>query len=317
MIVRETIQPVVQQAREVSIDDPAIELWARSVQVAELRPAAHDLLSHLPGSQEQLANLVLLIDALNFCFWSDDPIHIEWRGKTYERFNAMFISLMLAARYEPRWLKADYWLSIPAAELRETLAGKGQGDLLMLEEREQIVRETGRMLLDRFDGEFINAVDSVNSGAWPLAVLLMTNFDSFRDVSNYHGKPVYFMKRAQICALDLAIAWQTHDFGSLKGIEELTAFADYRVPQALRHLGILKLNPELAAAIDAGRELARESDEEIELRAATIETVDRMQRAALAAGKSAAAWQIDWYLWLLSHRDDVVVNHHRTRTVYY
>jgi hypothetical protein len=224
---------------------------------------------------------------------------------------------MLAARYEPRWMEAEYWLSVPGAEIRETLGGKGSGELLMLDQREEIVRETGRTLLERFDGEFINAVESVNYKAWPLAVLLMTNFDSFRDVSNYHSKPVYFMKRAQICPLDLAIAWQSRDFGSLKGLDELTAFADYRVPQALRHLGIVRLEPELASVVDAGQELARESDEEIEIRAGTIEAVERMQRAASAAGKSAAAWQIDWYLWLLSHADDVAVNHHRTRTVYY
>jgi hypothetical protein len=317
MIVRETTRYVVDNAKHVSIDDAAIDSWAGSVQPSELRPAAHDLLSHLPGSRERLANLILLIDALNFCFWSSDPIRIQWRGKSYQRFNAMFVSLMLAARYEPRWMEAEYWLSVPGAEIRETLGGKGSGELLMLDQREQIVRETGRTLLERFDGEFINAVESVNYKAWPLAVLLMTNFDSFRDVSNYHSRPVYFMKRAQICALDLAIAWQAHDFGSLKGLDELTAFADYRVPQALRHLGIVRLTPELASVVDAGQELARESDEEIEIRAGTIEAVERMQRAASAAGKSAAAWQIDWYLWLLSHADDVAVNHHRTRTVYY
>ena len=317
MIVRETTRYVAEHARHVSIDDAAIESWAVRVQPAELRPPAHDLLSYLPGSRERLANLILLIDSLNFCFWSSDPIRIKWRGEMYERFNAMFISLMLAAKYEPRWMLAEYWLSVSGAELRETLGGKGQGELLMLDQREQIVRETARTLLERFDGEFINAIESVNHGAWPLAVLLMANFDSFRDVSNYHGKPVYFMKRAQICALDLAIAWQTHDFGSLKGLDELTAFADYRVPQALRHLGIVRFDPELASAVDAGQELPRESDEEIEIRAATIEAVDRMQRAASAADKSAAVWQIDWYLWLLSHADDVVVNHHRTRTVYY
>lgn len=317
VIVRETTRTVVELAKLVSIDDAAIEAWAGSVRPAELRPPAHDLLAHLPGSQEQLANLVLLIDSLNFCFWSKDPIRIQWRGRTYQRFNAMFVSLMLAARYERRWCDAEYWLSVPEAEIREVLSGKNQGELLLLEQREQIVRETARTLLERFDGQFVNAVDSVNGRAWPLAVLLMANFDSFRDVSNYHSKPVYFLKRAQICALDLAVAWQAHDFGALKGLEELTAFADYRVPQSLRHLGILKLNAELAAGIDGGEELPRESDGEIEIRAATIEAVDRMRRAVGKAGKAATEWQIDWYLWLLSHGDDVVVNHHRTRTVYY
>ncbi len=317
MIVRETTRPIVEQARLVSLNDAAIEAWSRSVDAAELRPAAHELLTHLPGSREQLANLVLLIDSLNFCFWSDNPIRIQWRGRMYERFNAMFISLLLAAKSDPRWCRAEYWLDVPGREIREILGGKGDGRLLLLDEREKIIRETARTLLERFDGQFVYAIESVNSRAWPLAVLLMSNFDSFRDVSNYHGKPVYFMKRAQICALDLSIAWQTHGFQQLENAEALTAFADYRVPQALRHLGILELDADLAAAVDGGEEVSRDSDAEIEIRAATIQAVDRMQAAAQRAGKDAAVWQIDWYLWLLSHREDVRVNHHRTRTVFY
>jgi len=145
----------------------------------------------------------------------------------------------------------------------------------------------------------------------------MTNFDSFRDVSSYHGQPVYFMKRAQICPLDIAITWQLHDHPPLSGVEELTAFADYRVPQALRHLGILRLSPELAEAIDAGRELPMDCEEEIEIRAATIVAVDRMVRALNEVGKKAAAWQVDCNLWAMARSEDVRVEHHRTRTVYY
>jgi hypothetical protein len=315
MIVLETMHPVIEQARHVSICDDAIGRWAEGVSEEELTPPAHDLLAHLPGSQDQLANLVLLIDSLNFCFWSDDPIRFEWRGKTYERFNAMLVSLMLAAKYEPMWCQAEYWVDVPGAEIREVLSGTGE--LLLLDERERIVRETGRVLLERFDGQFTNAIDSVNEKAWPLAVLLMTNFDSFRDVSNYHGKAVYFLKRAQICALDVSIAFETHGLPPLQGLEELAAFADYRLPQSLRHLGILELAPRFAEAIEEQREVPRDSDEEVEMRAATIEAVERMRRKLEAIGKPAPAWRIDWYLWVFSHRDEVTVNHHRTRTVCY
>ncbi|MFH1417375.1 MAG: queuosine salvage family protein [Planctomycetota bacterium] len=315
MIVLESIRAVVEQARHCSIDDAAIEAWASEVAPAELEPSAHELLGFLPGSQDSLANLVLLIDSLNFCFWSANPIRIEWRGKRYERFNAMFISIMLAAKYEPRWCDAEFWVSVPGDELREVLGGKGE--LLLMDEREGIVRETGRVLLERFDGQFMNAIESVNWRAWPLAVLLMTNFDSFRDVSSYRYKPVYFLKRAQICALDTSIAFQTHGHQPLKGLDELTAFADYRVPQALRHLGIVNMTAESAQAIDSGQEWPRDSEEEIEIRAATIEAVDRMKEALRRAGKAGAAWRVDWYLWVLSHHKDVAVNHHRTRTVYY
>ncbi|HUN80363.1 MAG TPA: queuosine salvage family protein, partial [Phycisphaerae bacterium] len=145
----------------------------------------------------------------------------------------------------------------------------------------------------------------------------------FRDVARYKGRPVYFMKRAQICALDLAMAFQTHDHPPLAGLEELTAFADYRVPQALRHLGILTLTNELAQKIDSDQEIEAESEAEIELRAATIHAVERMKaalagsRSAFSGGGKVPAWQIDWYLWALSHRPEIQEKHHRTRTVYY
>ncbi len=315
VLVLDTTKAVVDQATHVRIDDAAIDRWAQGLTQDALRPSGHDLFAHLPGSREQLANLILLIDALNFCFWSEDPIQIQWRGKTYERFNAMFVSLMLAAKYEPRWVEAEYWLSVPSEEIREVLCGKGE--LLLLEERVRIVRETGRALLDRFDGQFIHAVESVNEQAWPLAVLLMTNFDSFRDVSDYRGKAVYIMKRAQICALDLSVVWQQHDHPPLEGLETLTAFADYRVPQALRHLGILIYSPELAESVDRQREIERDSDEEIEIRAATIQAVERMRQTTLQSGIRSEAWRLDWYLWHLSHDPAVRANHHRTRTVYY
>ena len=208
-----------------------------------------------------------------------------------------------------------FWMTVPKKTIREALYEKGE--LLLLDERERIIRETGRTLIDRFDGSFSNAVDTVNDDAWALAVLLMTHFDSFRDVSAYREQPVYFLKRAQICALDLSVAWNTHGHPPLAGLEKLTAFADYRVPQALRHLGILVLKPKLAEHIDNEQEIDKDSGPEVELRAASIQSVDQMRRELAQAGRPSPTWQIDWYLWGMSHRADIAANHHRTRTVNY
>ena len=315
MLVVESTRPVVDSATRVSIDDEAIARWAKGISRDALRPSGHDLLGKLSGTPGQLANLVLLIDALNFCFWSDNPLKIEWRGVTYERFQAMLVSILLAVRHEPAWFDAQYWMEVPSEEIRQVLSGSGE--LLLLDERERIIRETGRVLLERFDGQFIHAIESVSSRAWPLAVLLMTEFDSFRDVGNYRGKIVYFMKRAQITALDVSVAWQHRDYPPLAGLEELTAFADYRVPQALRHLGILKFGDELAGRVEKEEEIAAGSEEEVEIRAMTVHAVDWMVTALAGQGKKTAAWEVDWYLWELSHAAEVTVGHHRTRTVYY
>jgi len=61
-------------------------------------------------------------------------------------------------------------------------------------------------------------------------------------------------------------------------------FADYRVPQILRHLGIFVYSDELAAAIDGEQELAYSSKLEVELRAATVVTVDRIMAKIRANG---------------------------------
>ena len=297
------------------MDDGAIERWARAVTPRDLRPAYHALPAHLPGDRDQLANLVLLIDALNFCFWSPEPIETAWQGRTYHRFEAMFVSLLRAARREPRWCDPEYWVEASSTEIREALYERGV--LLLIEERERILREVGRTLIERFDGRFIHAVESVGRQAWPLAELLMNAFDSFRDVSTYRGRPVYFLKRAQITALDLSVAWEAHGHSPLTGLETLTAFADYRLPQALRHLEILQLSADFADAVERGEEIERDSDWEIELRAATLHAVERMRTAAAAAAKAVPAWQIDWYLWGLARRADIAANHHRTRTVNY
>lgn len=47
-------------------------------------------------------------------------------------------------------------------------------------------------------------------------------------------------------------------------------FADYRVPQILRHVDIFDYSPGLAAKIDQEIELPYSSPEEVEIRAATV-----------------------------------------------
>ena len=315
MIVLDTTRAVVEQAKLVSIDEAAIAHWAASLPPDALRPSVHDLPGLLPGNRGQLANLTLLIDALNFCFWSDDPLRVEWAGRTYRRFEAMFVSILCAAQDDPKWFDARHWVEAPTSAIRTLFAG--QGTLLMLEERERVIRETGQALLDRFDGRFEDAVDSVNRKAWPLAILLMTNFDSFRDVARYNDQPVYLMKRAQICALDLSIAWEANGHGALDGVDELTAFADYRVPQALRHLGILRLDPDFSAQIARRELLAPGGPGEVEIRAATIQAVERMKVALAGRGRAVPTWTLDVYLWALARGDGVTVEHHRTLTTNY
>ena len=60
----------------------------------------------------------------------------------------------------------------------------------------------------------------------------------------------------------------------LEGMEELTTFADYRVPQLLRHVGILSYNRKLSEMVDSKVELTK--SKEVSIRAATVVAVDQL-----------------------------------------
>ena len=91
----------------------------------------------------------------------------------------------------------------------------------------------------------------------------------------------------------------------------------------LRAAGVLCYSASLAADVDAQRELPAGSEQEVEIRAATVVAVERMRRALAGApgggGRAPAAIQLDYWLWSVGEgeRDAPTSSHHRTRTIYY
>jgi hypothetical protein len=113
-------------------------------------------------------------------------------------------------------------------------------------------------------------------------------WDCFADVSRYEGRDVPFFKRAQLAAADLHRA----GIADLPGFDRLTAFADNLVPHVLRVDGILRLDPDLTASIEAEDLLEHGSPEEVELRACAVHAIE-----LLAAASSLTPAEIDSALW--------------------
>ena len=86
----------------------------------------------------------------------------------------------------------------------------------------------------------------------------------------YEGERVLFYKRAQICVADLAGSFGGEGWGRFHDLDPLTAFADYKVPQVLRRLGILRYDarrwPDRSNALEP---IPAGSEPEVEIRAAT------------------------------------------------
>lgn len=95
-------------------------------------------------------------------------------------------------------------------------------------------------------------------------------------------------------------------------------FADYRVPQILRHMGVMVYSAELSRKVDALEEIPFGSAEEIEIRAATIVAVERLQQCLQDQGRTLLVLEVDWLLWQWGEAiKDTIKPHHRTLTIYY
>jgi hypothetical protein len=313
---------VVRGASLVTLDLSAIERLAARWADAPWPDNSDFPEMHYFDGTERTLNWLLLLDALNFCFWAfpgEARWRIEWRGETLDGYNALAASLSRAMDEGLPLHDAAYL----AAQDEETLASilrpaPDATPIPLFAERLANAREVGRVLLERYDGQFANALEAAGRDAVSLALLLARDFSSFADIAVWNGQPVPFLKRAQICVADVYTAFDGKGLGAITGLDQLTAFADYKLPQLLRYQGAMIYAPELAAQVDSYQKIAAGSAPEVEIRAATIWAVELIRRALAGHAIERTASAIDYRLWSESQAPTPDMRpYHRTRTIYY
>jgi len=316
--VLETVRPVMEQATGVRIDAPAVRRFVMGTPPAVLAYADPDPEGYLglADGTPRTAQYVLVADAMNFCFWGEPKWSILVGDQRRDGWWGFVAALRRALQEE--------WPLLDAAWLREARAEdlqhifRGEGELPFLAERAHHLREVGTALIERWGGAFANMVAAAEGSAVRLVRMIVETFPSFNDVARYRSQLVRFFKRAQITVADLAIAFRNQGPGKFEDLDQLTAFADYKLPQVLRREGILVYAPPLAARVDARRPIPAGSEAEIEIRAASVWAVELLRQGFAARGISLNAARIDEVLWHLGQRPDPRDRpYHRTRTIYY
>jgi hypothetical protein len=291
-----------------------------------LEPVWYDRF-HFHDDTERTVNWLLVLDALNFCFWAEKGKprwRIEYKGEILDGYWAEAASLTRAVEEGIALWDAEFLSTMSRQDLAYVFRpGKGAngsaGEMIPLfDARLAHVHEVGRVLLERYAGQFAHAIEKVKGSAVGLALLLAQEFTSFRDVAVYHARNIRFFKRAQICVADLYGAFGGKRWGAFTDLDKLTIFADYKLPQVLRHYGVLEYAPELAQCIDNQELLPPGGEEEVELRAATIWACELLrQKMSRISGHSITAVEVDQLLWYLGQNSAEMRPYHRTRTIYY
>ena len=174
------------------------------------------------------------------------------------------------------------------------------------------------MLIQKYNGHFGDVVRSADEDALRLLDIIVTDFPSFNDFSIYDDCRVFFYKRAQLVISDVYQIFKSRGLGDLKNVERLTAFADYKIPQVLRRLGILGYSQELAAKVDNRIPISHGSKEEVEIRANTIWAIELMRKELRTRIPNITAVDLDSYLWLQGQdKSPSDKPYHLTRTVLY
>jgi hypothetical protein len=325
--VLETTEPVVESARFVEINAGAVETVAAEIARLGDVPAGWSDDLHFRDGTWRTAGWVLALDALNFCFWSaaadsNARWRVEWNGAAYDGYWALAAALRRAVDegFEP-WEPAAL-ANLTDREVANLLrpSQPGSPEIPLLAARASNLRELGRGLLAVFpEGESVTRLIATAGGSGPrLAEIIARRFPSFDDVAVLDGHEVRFFKRAQILVADLHGAFAGVGLGYFDDLDHLTAFADYKVPQVLRGLNVLRYEPNLAKTIARKQLISAGSREEIEIRAATVWACELIRRALAARGRTMAAFEIDWALWQAGQAlGPDVPPYHRTETIFY
>ncbi|MCX6787084.1 MAG: hypothetical protein NTY93_00980 [Candidatus Kaiserbacteria bacterium] len=266
-------------------------------------------------NQDEELRFTFIFNSLSFCYWGDPKWTIEYKGKFFDGAWGMVVALGKAIESGYPLLDFGYCANLSKNDFNKIL--KANVEIPLLEARLHILREIGTIMLQKFDGKMEYLFNEADGDALELLEVITSNFLSFHDVSKYKSRDIYFFKRAQLLTADLS-QMKTKRGLALKNVDQLTACADYKLPQILRRFSIFEYTPSLAEKIDNKIEISHDSIEEIEIRANTIWAVEFLKKEIKKHNPEITSMGIDDHLWLASQEKFLDEKpYHRTVTTDY
>lgn len=279
--------------------------------------------SVLPDSDDGIFIDFLGLDSsINFCF--TDPktkikFQTEYKGKMLSGSYAMSACIKRAIEdgipiLDCRWLK-----NAQIGDLEHIF--RGTIPIPLIRERTAIFREVGEVLEEKYGGHFYNVFEEAGYMAFRrnkngVVDRLIGDFPSFWDVSWHEGSQNFlqFHKRAQLYVI--MYQGRAMDSGGrlnfISDADRLGPPADYRVPQVLNKMGILKYESSLERMIKDRKIIKKDSLEEQEIRAQMIYAMVRLC-------DMAGTWMgpIDYQVWRAGSNMSLSSPHHLTPTIAY
>ena len=291
--VLETTRKVIEKSKHVSIDLDRAREFAHNLSNKDITPWLAQCpidLSEL--NEKDKISFLFVFNSLSFCYWGNPKWAVNYHNKDYDRGTwSMIAALKRAIEEGIPILDSGYLSKMNLRDLESILRANTQ--IPLIKKRLASLNQLGRVTINKYNGSFRNIISSSDNNAVNLTDKITNDFDLFRDYTFYNGKKVYFNKRAQLLASDIARVDPV-----VKDSDKLTACADYKLPLILREHDILKYDIRLRNKVDNDIELSSDSEEVTEIRANTIWAVEAIKDELRKKMPEITSIGINDYLWL-------------------
>ncbi|MCC6312823.1 MAG: hypothetical protein IT337_02325 [Thermomicrobiales bacterium] len=313
--IRTAAAEVARRARFVHLDEERIASYAASLAQRELPDPTYDIEHHFRGDPEATVAFLLTLDSINFgSGWFP---HLRKRPGMSGYFT-------IATSLTDRFRSHGPWTATELTELTPgdlaALFGQTPGEepiATLMAAFARALNDLGRFLLAGWDGCFTGPVADAGGSAERLAEIVSA-MPLFRDVAVYDDFTVPLMKRAQLLAADLALAFAGEGYGAFHDRDRLTIFADNLAPHVLRLDEVLRFEPDLLARIEREELIPAGSPEEIEIRSVAVHAAERIVAELRRCGEATVPADLDYLLWNRGQSPAYKAHpRHRTRSVFY
>ena len=281
-------------------------------------------------SEQESINWIFFVDTVNFSFWPDEG-DVKFgvkdsKGNLQTGYWSLCAAVSRALKVGIPITDPDFMATATKEQIETVFRSDTAGKIPLLDERVKAINEAGQIVRDKFFGSFSVCVHRAEKDVDKLLELIVDNFESYRDVCQYKEKVVSFLKRAQILVSDIWTCLDAKGLGEFHNIDNITMFADYRVPQSLVAFNVLNYSEELKSILKSKEPIEPNGDIECEIRGMSIYACDQIQEAVREIAREEGveveinAILVDYFLWEYARDNRALVDElpfHRCRSIYY
>jgi len=317
-----SLEPIWKNPKFVFVDEERLKKVAEDFAKEDLKTPNWREAVYPKEDDNVFIDFLALDSSINFCFndpWTKVSFQTECGGKVMRRAFGMSASLMRALEEGIPILDCKWLKNATLDNLQHVF--RGLTPMPLLGERLEIFHEVGEVLERKYGGHFYNLFEEAKYWAFTsdrkgIVDRLIRDFPSFWDASWHESSQDFlqFHKRAQLCV----IMYQGRAMDSkgklplIEDADDLGPLADYRVPQVLKNLGILRYKKSLEKRINAQKVIKKDSLEEQEIRAQMIYVMVK-----LCELQNTWIGPVDFRVWLAGTNMNSGEPHHLTPTIAY